>query len=658
MSPANLGQFSRTLGLGVPVLALVGCVNVVQKNPVEVVVESDSCCSCCCEDDCGDSPCDEDSGGDGGADGGEEPDPCVDWEPRVREIEVGECASPPDPVPLDAGVYWTWPTVAGTHSFENVMMTPVVGDLNEDGVPEVVFTAFSGMSYGSNGALVVLDGASGTELAYITNTMFPDGRGVKMPGAAGIALGDIDGDGDGEICVAGASGSMNLFCLDHLGNGVWYSTAGSMHMYGYPLIADLDQDGLAEVVLGETIHDYQGNALYVGTSGHAPFTNISSVAAAADIDADGDIEVITGKAAYGWTGSGWGEVWSQPSLKDGFPAVADFDLDGTPEIVIVALNEIQIRDNMGNLINSWPLVDAGRGGPPTVADYDGDGTPEIGVAGATFYAVYEWTGSVVWQTPVTDASSNVTGSAVFDFEADGVAEVVYADETALYIYDGPTGTDRLAGSTIGFASTDHCSGTLYEYPSLADLNGDGSTEIVLASNNYSDPSGWRGVRAIGSLSAAWAGSRPVWNQHAYHITNVEDDLGIPTVQQKNWESYNNFRAADEAGHPGDWLPDLVITGLQSCPEDCSNGEMEVYIGIANAGLVASGPFEVNLSSDAGTLVSFSHAGLASGEAAVLGPVVLGPSAWVGALIGNIDATTVVDECDEANVYDFGEWPCE
>ena len=36
-------------------------------------------------------------------------------------------------------------------------------------------------------------------------------------------------------------------------------------------------------------------------------------------------------------------------------------------------------------------------------------------------------------------------------------------------------------------------------------------------------------------------SRRIWNQHAYHITNVNDDGSVPVKQADNWRSYNNFR---------------------------------------------------------------------------------------------------------------------
>ncbi|MCP4570333.1 MAG: hypothetical protein GY841_22355, partial [FCB group bacterium] len=36
-------------------------------------------------------------------------------------------------------------------------------------------------------------------------------------------------------------------------------------------------------------------------------------------------------------------------------------------------------------------------------------------------------------------------------------------------------------------------------------------------------------------------TRKIWNQHAYSITNVEDDGSIPRIAANNWETYNNFR---------------------------------------------------------------------------------------------------------------------
>ena len=79
-----------------------------------------------------------------------------------------------------------------------------------------------------------------------------------------------------------------------------------------------------------------------------------------------------------------------------------------------------------------------RAGPPTVADVDGDGQLEIAVAGSSYLTVFETDGSVKWRVPAADSTPNV-GTAAFDFDGDGAAELVYADENDLRLFRGRDG---------------------------------------------------------------------------------------------------------------------------------------------------------------------------------------------------------------------------
>ena len=62
------------------------------------------------------------------------------------------------------------------------------------------------------------------------------------------------------------------------------------------------------------------------------------------------------------------------------------------------------------------------------------------------------------------SGSAVTGSAVYDFEGDGIADVVYADEVNLYVYSGVDGAVKLLYDG-------HNSGTLIEYPIVVERYG-------------------------------------------------------------------------------------------------------------------------------------------------------------------------------------------
>src|SRR4029079_336971 len=87
-----------------------------------------------------------------------------------------------------------------------------------------------------------------------------------------------------------------------------------------------------------------------------------------DVDDDGVDDVLGGNAAYRIDGS---EIWSN-AKHVGFPVVADFDLDGEPDIAVVGEGHVRIDDRLGNTL--VPEVEipgtfgASWGGPPVVAD--------------------------------------------------------------------------------------------------------------------------------------------------------------------------------------------------------------------------------------------------------------------------------------------------
>ena len=223
-----------------------------------------------------------------------------------------------------------------------------------------------------------------------------------------------------------------------------------------------------------------------------------------------------------------------------------------------------------------------RGGPVTVADFDGDGQREFATAGGYFYLVFDpdcvgggagcYGDGILWAQPSKDLSSNITGSSVFDFNADGAAEAVYADECFLRIYDGPTGAVKYSAS--------RSSGTVTEYPVIADVDGDFNSEIVVgmtttgagvASCGGSDPlmpstifQAAHGIAVLRDVQDRWAASRPVWNQHAYHVTHVRDNGTLPaaTAVDINWRQseLNNFRTNVQGGLDASGIADLTVSG--------------------------------------------------------------------------------------------------
>jgi hypothetical protein len=272
-------------------------------------------------------------------------------------------------------------------------------------------------------------------------------------------------------------------------------------------------------------------------------------------------------------------------LPDGTNAVADFDNDTYPEVVLVSGGRVWLLEHTGTV--KWGPVSipgGGAGGPPTVADYDNDGQLEIGVAGAYRYAVFETDGSLKWAAVTRDASSNRTGSSVFDFEGDGSAEVVYSDELTLRIYRG---TD---GAVLFQTSLSSC--TWHEYPLVADVDADGNAEIVSVANNNCGYGSQRGIYVYGDISDSWVATRKIWNQHTYHITNIEDDGSIPSPEPDNWESFNNYRQNVQTKGSVFAAPDLTASFLQLDTGDCPQG-VAILARIGNGGSnVAASPINV------------------------------------------------------------------
>lgn len=481
----------------------------------------------------------------------------------------------------------------------NVMMTPIVIQLDDDNcdgivderdIPELVVSTFVNNQYGTAGTIRALTIQNG---ALVETWAVTPGGDPIGPGHA-LAGGNIDGIPGNEIVACTVGNRVRAFRAD--GTELWQSAGVST--CDQPGVADLDHDGVPEIIVERAVLDGATGAveLTVPGSGTGWWTEKM---VAADITGDGELDLV--KPTRAWDKSGNPLVTGAPAGH--FHAVADLDLDGVAEVVSIrntgtsnlhhlsvwrydplATNgfttiRTSIDINGGIPISHCPVEFHGYysgGGPPVVADFNGDGVPDVGVAGGVGYAVFDGSklmddtvpngDTFLWVRETQDCSSAFTGSSVFDFDGDGSAEVVYADEEMLRIYRGIDGEILY--------ETCNTSGTLHEYPVIADVDNDAHADIVAVSNDYSyiecpvDGSKTRGVRIFGDDEGRWVRTRRVWNQHAYHVTNVEEDGSIPLFETPNWTvpGLNNFR--QNVQPEGEFsAPDLVPRVFAECEPD-------------------------------------------------------------------------------------------
>jgi hypothetical protein len=203
--------------------------------------------------------------------------------------------------------------------------------------------------------------------------------------------------------------------------------------------------------------------------------------------------------------------------------------------------------------------------------------------------------------------------------------------------------------------TDGCASTGYVcVPPPAGTPGTGDT------CRAARPTGFAGIRVYRDAADLWVGSRPVWNQHAYHVTHVQDDGRVPRTRDvaPNWTTpgLDNFRQNVQGDPASRGSPDLTSGGGgfdRYCdPVDRST---ELSVLVCNRGTEPVGDgivvtFYDALPPDGGTPVcsAVTDRALAPGECARASCRWVGvPDGWTDVYV-DADPGGEVRECVEGN----------
>lgn len=576
------------------------------------------------------------------------------------EHTIGRCLPNPRPplcevrpefdrVALEVEWHWAGVTV-GSKLYSNVIISPTVGDVSGDGIPDVVVPAYTGSDL-NNTVLVAIHGRTGETLWTVSGA-------DTCTSQTAVALANLDPSSDA-LEVVYLTPSKTLIVLSGDGSTVLARFASATTAsHASPSIHDLDGDGHPEIIVGGRAFAFTsaGTGFSLTSLFNANACNTDGAqSVVANLDDDPELEITCGGLAFDTDGS---RLWPATGGTVGFTAVADLDLDGRPEVVEVRSGAVRVYAGAtGALLvgpgGSWfdgtvAIPGGGTGGPPTIADFDGDGLPEISTAGKGAYAVYDLdclsgtiagreagrcdrmaatTGALLWSSPVQDLSSSVTGSSVFDFQGDGVSEVVYNDECFLHVFDGRTGESVLTAPWPNSSRTGH------EYPLVVDVDRDGNSEIVVPANNdqvtrdgcrtsyrnafgYATdadiPAAYRngttGIFVLGDPGDRWVRSRPIWNQFAYAVTHVDDHGNVPASPPANWSvpGLNNFRANVQGAGVFN-APNLTVS--LDLVAACGRGQIRLSAVISNVGsrgVPAGVPVEfVQVAPTAGTIATLA-----------------------------------------------------
>jgi hypothetical protein len=538
--------------------------------------------------------------------------------------------------PWNVRTKWTFSAPAADATAVNSYAQPVIGNLDDDDgdgdidaddSPEVVIVAF-----GARGYIVAIDGATGIEKWSYPN--------ASMSG--GVLIADIDSDGYPDVVGYEASGRP--VALEGDGTRKWQAPrAPSSTSYPLVSVADLDGDGNPEVIADDLILNGEDGS--VAFSLNADTSNPYRIAAVADMDLDGDQEIFLAGTAYDSDGS---TLWTtrERGTYGFWPIVLQADSDPEAEIGFVGENW-SLWDDDGTQLYSVRYGSSAQPGPPCAGDFDGDGETEVAWPAYQTLVMYEIDGTPVWSVPMND-TSGLAGCSGWDVDGDGALEVLFADEDSLTIFDGATGAER-------YTERQHRSGTVFEYPTVADIDDDEHAEILFVSN-YGAP--WGVLKVIEHAGDGWPAAGSTWAVHDFAMTNVLPDGSVPASPDPYWTEFNVYRARVASDEPG--TPDLVATITDVCLADCDFGPVQVSVQVSNQGGVGVDPGAVvslyaNDRPDrlVGTKVlpAIAPGRKLAGVTFELLPEDVGRDGFLAVIDDDGTGVGVIDECDESNNED-------
>jgi len=500
------------------------------------------------------------------------------------------CSTAPPPQAFNPQLKWSWTSSTTASNYTNVMTSPMVIDLHGTGQPNVIFVSSpNSQSNDGNfpdiqGYLRVLNGKDGSEVFTNTTTL--------LSGTANLAVGSIDNGPNPEILGLTADG-QHIAAFNNDGSLRWTSSLMEIPLAPSGIVlADLCGTGYPQIIVGRQVFNNDGILRWTGTggkgvndfgasrNGDGNSSDDGAYPVVAAINNDGLPKLVAGNTVYNGDGS---IFWQRSDLPDGFDAVARLiPSDPYPQVVLVGQGAVWLLNHLGSTL--WGPVSLtnmpyqAMGGPPVIADMNGDGNLEIGVAGGSDYTVLNANGTIKWQHKSFDNSS-MTSSTVFDFTGSGAADVLYRDEQNFFIFSGTNG--------IPIFQVPLTSGTAFESPVVATLDSNNKADILVPANTYLYPNGQSGLYVYEDTNNVSVGSRKIWNEESYHITNVEENGYVPVAEPNNWSTYNNFRLNVKTQGCIFVAPDLTASDLRVV-NNGTNLTFTARIGNGGSGSVGSG----------------------------------------------------------------------
>ena len=325
--------------------------------------------------------------------------------------------------------------------------------------------------------------------------------------APGIALGDLDGDGDIDAFRAQGQDSANMVMLND-GTGVFTNgqSLGTADSFGAAL-GDLNNDGYLDVVVANDLYTSVIPTRVLLNNGDGTFTTNQSLGsdnslsvALGDLDGDNDLDVVTG------------------------------NIDNQP-------NRIYLNNGDGTFTTNSQALGASTSLSVKLGDLDGDGDLDLFVANNNSQPnlVYLNNGDGSFVTGQTFAAESSFAVALGDLDVDG-------DLDAFVV--GASGPDRVFTNDGAGFFTDSgqvlapVGATKGRSVALGDLDGDGDLDAFVVNEGEPDTV-WvnEGVGAFSDSGMRLAGGNDKGRQVALGDLDGDGDLDAYVVGQAGFDDH-------------------------------------------------------------------------------------------------------------------------
>ena len=554
----------------------------------------------------------------------------IAWISDSIRLYLLPCEEPPFPDNVDSatctflpkGTEWGVHVDWSSNSIVSNLNSPLVGDLDNDGNPDVLCFSLNGQTSNTehwgqgnlDNEMLVFDGVTKQLKATIT---------MESPVSAydGASYGLVrTSNGKGLIVTANYDYKLRAYDITSPSPSTpyWVSDvdygADPEEFAVNVSFADFNGDGHPEVYVRNKVYNAETGKLLAAV----PTTNTGSSFAhythnthrklsspmTADLSGNGLPELILGNEIYtvsltnpNGTAGNTATLWMQtapPALVpvDGHTQVADFNMDGHLDVFISIRNTdmysgtvyCYVWDVYNNTVSQPLSINTSFSGKsiPLIADIDNDSSMEMMIQCAVAnsnnkiqaykYNAVSGTFSMIWDMqPDEDSYSN--SFTAFDFNLDGLLELIICDQSTLRIVNGSGKSHLTHNDTVPvyvLNSFPFSETTIMQYPVIADADADGSAEIVSVGSSQ--------LNILKSTTQPWAPARKVWNQYMYNVTNINEDLTIPLHLFNNAtpftdpdsvvrRPFNNFlqqaTSIDLYGRPFYAVPDVAVNNAST-----------------------------------------------------------------------------------------------